>query len=215
MGFVILLLSILILAAGVGLAVATFASGKRSAHAVLSHRLASGDIDVEEYKQRLAALGPSRAGAAWVPAVILIAIGLIGVLVFAFSSMGKGPMRNMMGGMGGMMNGGMDSMMRGRTDLTAPEPSPGASEVVITAKEFLFAPREIKVKRGETVNLVLDNRGEAFHTLTIEKLDFQIETEGGRRASGALTADRSGSFTVICSVPGHEEAGMRATLIVE
>ena len=71
MGFVILLLSVLTLAAGVGLAVATFARGKRSAHA--------------------------REGAAWVPAVILIAIGLIGVLVFAFSSMGMGPMRNMMG----------------------------------------------------------------------------------------------------------------------
>ncbi len=215
MGFMILLISILILAAGVGLAVANFARSKSSAHAVLSHRLASGDIEVDENKQRLAALGPSRTGAVSVPAVILIAIGLIGVLVFAFSSMGKGRMRNMMGGMGGMMNGGMGSMMRGRTDLTAPEPSPGALEFVVTAKEFLFSPREIKVKHGGTVNLVLDNRGEAFHTLTIEKLDFQIEAEGGRRVSGALTADRPGTFTVICSVAGHEDAGMRATLIVE
>lgn len=121
-------------------------------------------------------------------------------------------MRHMMGG---MMNGGMGSMMRGRTDLSAPPPSPGASEIVVSAKEFVFSPREIRLKRGEMVNLVLDNIGEAFHTLTIEELDFQIESEARRRSSGALTVDRSGTFSVNCSVPGHSDAGMRAILVVE
>jgi plastocyanin len=212
MGFVVLLLSLLILAAGVGLAVATLARSRSSAQDTLSQRLASGEIGVEEYKERLSVLGPSRAGAHWLPALTLIAIGLIGVVVFAWSFMGRGSMRNMMDG---MMNDGMSSMMRGRTDLSAPEPVPGATEILISAKEFVFSPREIRAKRGETVNLVLENVGDAFHTLFIEELDFQIEAEGGRRASGALTVDRAGTFTVICSVPGHLDAGMRATLVVE
>lgn len=212
MGFVVLSVSLLILAAGVGLAVATLARGRGSAREILNQRLASGEISVEEYKERLSALGRSRTGPDWLPAVLLIALGLMGVVVFAWSFVGRGPMRNMMGG---MMNGGMGSMMRGRTDLSAPAPSPGASEIVVSAKEFLFSPREIRLKRGETVNLVLDNLGDAFHTLTVEELDFQIESQAGRRSSGALTEERSGTFTIICSVPGHADAGMRATLIVE
>lgn len=151
-------------------------------------------------------------GSEWVPAVVLIALGLIGVVFSAWSFMGRGPMRNMMGG---MMDGGMGSMTRGRTDLSAPEPSPGASEILVSAKEFVFSPRQIRVRRGKTVNLILDNVGDAFHTLTIEELDFQIEAEAGRRSSGALTVDRSGTFSVTCSVPGHAEAGMRGNLVVE
>lgn len=176
MGSVILWISLLMLGAGLGLALANLVRGR------------------------------------WLPASVLIALGLIGVVVFASAFMGRGMMRNMMDG---MMNDGMGSMMTGRTDLSASPPSPGASEIVVSAKEFVFSPREVRLKRGETVNLVLDNLGEAFHTLTIEELDFQIEAQAGRRSSGAVTSERTGTFTIVCSVPGHADAGMRAVLVVE
>lgn len=212
MGFVLLSVSLLLIAAGVGFGVAAGAPYKGSATEILNRRLASGEIGVEEFRERKAVIGPSSRRSEWVAAALLIAVGLAGLVVSTAAFFGRGPMQHMMSG---MMNSGIGSMMRGRTDLSAPSPLPGASEVIVAAKEFVFSPQEIRIRSGETVNLILENTGEAFHTLTIEELGFQIEAEGGRRSSGALRIDRPGTFSVICSVPGHAEAGLRATLVVE
>jgi plastocyanin len=65
------------------------------------------------------------------------------------------------------------------------------------------------------VNLAFDNKGEAFHTLTIDDLDFQIEAEGGGREEGALTIEQPGTYRITCSVAGHAEAGMTGTLVAQ
>lgn len=207
----LLLISLVLITAGIALGLASTTRGG-SAREILGRRLASGEISIEEYRERLAALGRSERSSQLIPAALLISVGLTGVIVSITAFFGRGMMQNMIGG---MMSGGMGSMMRGRTDLSAPQPSPEASDVVVIAKEFVFSPREITVQSGRTVNLVIENDGEAFHTLTIEELEFQIEAQAGRRLSGALTVERPGNYRVTCSVSGHTEAGMRATLVVK
>ncbi len=205
---------------GLGLGIWALVRPQQSsaARTVLDERLARGEISVSEHRERLDALGPRRERSIGPIAIAFAAVGLIGLLAAGSSasvSMWE-HMRDMMGG-GGMMDGGMmgRGMMGGRTERSAPEPQEGSAEESIVADEFFFRPDEIRVAAGETVNLVLDNRGDAFHTLTIEELDFELRAAGGERIAGALEAPPPGSYEFICAVPGHADAGMVGTLVVE
>ncbi len=96
----------------------------------------------------------------------------------------------------------------------APSPKADATEYLIVASEFAFAPNEIQIRAGETVNIVLDNRGAVYHDLTISGLSFVLTADPAGRSSAALTVPEPGRYRFICSVPGHEAAGMSGTLIV-
>lgn len=109
----------------------------------------------------------------------------------------------------GMHGGG------GGNDAQGPSAVPDAPELLVAATDFRFEPSEIRIAVGETVNLVLDNRGRVYHDLTIADLGFTIVAETGTRGSGAIVATMPGSYAVECSVPGHAEAGMTGTLVVE
>ncbi len=114
-----------------------------------------------------------------------------------------------------------------------------ARVVLIAMTDFFFIPTEIRVKQGETIRLVIANGGQVLHDIT--SLGFQGDAE----ASGSVTHEGStahghddsptfhaaaesggtvellfvasevGEFDLFCSVPGHKELGMTATLIVE
>ena len=118
-----------------------------------------------------------------------------------------------MGGPMGPMGQPMHGPARGN-DTGAPSPRSGAVELVVVALDFSFAPAELRLAIGETVNLTLDNRGRLFHDLTIDELDFVLPAEAGSRSSGALTVLRAGRYRIVCSVPGHAEAGMSGVLVV-
>lgn len=115
---------------------------------------------------------------------------------------------------GGM--GSMHAWMHGSAGAgqTAPAPLPDAKEVRILARDFAFSPSQVRLAAGATVNLVLVNQGDVLHDVTIPALGFRLEATAGATATGALTAPRPGSYELVCSVPGHREAGMSGTLVV-
>ncbi len=133
----------------------------------------------------------------------LLLVGAVVVQACAATGMGGG----MMGG--GMMGG------QGSARENAPPPSVDAAEIVVVAGDIWFQPNKLRISAGETVNLTLDNQGAAFHDLTIGDLDFVLAANGGEGSSGALTVDVPGTYEFFCSVPGHAQAGMTGTLIVE
>lgn len=88
--------------------------------------------------------------------------------------------------------------------------------VKVTAKEFAFEPKEVKVKAGQPVKLVLENKGVIEHDIVVEKLGLKTSTiQPGKTAELTFTPKAKGRYPIACSVPGHKEAGMTATLVVE
>lgn len=152
------------------------------------------------------AVGRRRSRILIATAAALALGGLSGTIVV--QAVGPGGVgRNMMS-MGGM------GMMGSRTDVrAAPPASPGAPTQNVTAREFSFSPAEFRVEVGATLNVDFHNAGTISHTFTITALDFELETNGGQTASGALRVDRAGTYEFICTVAGHAQSGMRGRLI--
>jgi plastocyanin len=79
-----------------------------------------------------------------------------------------------------------------------------------------FDPDTLTVKAGSEVEIALTNEGAIEHNMTIEDADVDQDLDGGESTSFTFTApDAPGEYQIHCNVPGHEAAGMVATLIVE
>src|SRR5680860_225545 len=184
-----------------------------SARGILDERLARGSISLGEYRQRRVVLteqSPSREGrrgpgAGVFVAVVLIVVGLTGSVAFAAAGTrgAWGPI------MGPWMMGG-DSARNGE----AAPPVPDAREITVVGDEFSFRPKVLRARPDETVNLRFENRGGQFHTLPISSPGFELRADGGETVTGSLRVPASGSSSIVCAVPGHTEAGMRAQLVV-
>ena len=83
---------------------------------------------------------------------------------------------------------------------------------VITA----FTPKTINVTAGETVSICLKSN-DTDHDLTISSLNFQVASKaGGPAVCKTLTVPtKTGSNKFICSISGHEAAGMVGSLVAK
>lgn len=89
-------------------------------------------------------------------------------------------------------------------------------EITVRGNEFSFDPNSITVLAGEKVKLTFKNNGSAPHNLVIEELGIGTKTIGsGSTDVIEFTAPAAGDYAISCSVPGHKEAGMKSSLIVE
>lgn len=182
---------------------------------ILDERLARGDITPEQYRDMHATLARTRRTPSATPrrGLLVAAAALLAGVVLVGATAGTGG-DNWPGWMQ-TMHDQMWGTRRGASGQ-APPPVAGAREIRVVAAEFFFEPTELRVTPGETVNILLDNRGSIFHDFHIEDVDFELEADGGDQDIGAFTApDQLGRYPIICDVPGHATAGMRATLTVD
>jgi len=88
----------------------------------------------------------------------------------------------------------------------------------LVEKEFLFTPKDVVVRWGGGIAFVVKNQGAIEH-------NFVLEAPGGTTVAqittiepgetGRVTATLpAGIYTIYCSLPGHRDAGMVATLRV-
>jgi len=93
----------------------------------------------------------------------------------------------------------------------------GATEVRVQAASFSFSPREIRLHSGVDVNLTFVNPAAngAVHDLTVPALGIHIVANAGETRTVGLRGFAAGRYDAYCSVPGHADLGMRATIIVE
>lgn len=89
------------------------------------------------------------------------------------------------------------------------------TEFTVESNGLNFSPKELKVKKGDKVKITYkNNRGK--HNLRVDGYNVGTEQiEAGQTASFEFIADKAGTFEYFCSVPGHREAGMKGSLIVE
>ncbi len=113
----------------------------------------------------------------------------------------------------GMMDDGDDGHMGGGHDESS-DIAENARRIEVTATSFQFDPDQIRVETGEDVAIVLSSQ-DILHDLTIDELDAHVAADGGETGEGGFTAEEPGEYTYYCTVPGHREAGMEGTLVVE
>jgi plastocyanin len=219
--WLVLSLLLLLVVAGVAVALLTGTGssghGSERAHDILRRRLAAGEIDEAEFRERTELLSAARPREPslrrWL-AVALIALAVLmlaGLLAGSLGTSGGGWWGPMDRPMGRHMNG---MMGQSTGDGSAPDAIPGADEIVVEAGDMWFDPAAIEVRAGEPVNLTVTNEGALFHDLTIDELDLVIGVDAGETATAGLRIDEPGEYEYYCSVRGHASAGMRGTLTV-
>ena len=148
---------------------------------------------------------------------------VIGMAVSSVASVGSWSVGSTGAGNGmagpGMMGPGMMRMMGGRGGALTSGAAPiaGAPEVRVEAANFSFAPSEIRLPKDAAVNLTLVNPTSTgvLHDLTVPGLGIRVVASAGQSSTVGLRALPAGRYPAYCSVPGHADAGMRATVIVE
>ncbi|MBI1961540.1 MAG: cupredoxin domain-containing protein [Parcubacteria group bacterium] len=99
--------------------------------------------------------------------------------------------------------------------FTVDAPEGQAQSFDLTAKNFEFSLKEIRVKIGDTVRVNVTST-EGTHNWKVDEFSATTETvnQGGTSAV-IFTADKAGEFEYYCGIGSHRSLGMVGTLIVE
>ena len=101
----------------------------------------------------------------------------------------------------------------GETAEGTEEAGTGAQEVTVAAHDIYFDPVELNATAG-SITFILPNEGAAQHDFTIDELGIKVDLPPG--ATETLEVDiPAGTYQFYCSIPGHKDAGMVGTLVVE
>lgn len=114
----------------------------------------------------------------------------------------------------GMMGPGHMWSYGGTSSSGSTSEIPGAPTVTVTATEFAFSPTEITLA-SSGANLTLVNKGDLPHDLTIPALGVRVVAAAGQTTTVALRGLPTGRYPAYCSIPGHADAGMRMTVVVQ
>jgi plastocyanin len=89
---------------------------------------------------------------------------------------------------------------------------------IVGSDQFRYQPAEIRVKVHQQVAVRLRNAGVLVHDFVTrgQAVDGKLEAQPGQFATGTFTAAaRPGTYEFYCAQPGHEQAGMNGTIVVE
>jgi len=112
-----------------------------------------------------------------------------------------------------------------------------ARVVGVTLADISFTPSTLRAERDSLVEIDLTNNGKLDHDFTIEKIDVDQATRRdgevpvghqhmdqyavhvalgpAQTARLRLHLHEPGTYSFFCTVPGHREAGMRGSLVIE
>jgi plastocyanin len=86
----------------------------------------------------------------------------------------------------------------------------------VVATEIRFEPADFRIRADQWVVITLRNDDPIFHDLEVEGIaNVDVAARPGQTARIRVRIDRPGTYEFVCTVPGHAEAGMVGTLVVE
>ncbi len=112
----------------------------------------------------------------------------------------------------------------------------GARKVeIVMTDDMRFQPAHLDAREGETLKLVVRNRGKMLHELVIgtqKELDehaalmlkfpdmehdepYMVHVDPGKTGEIVWTFNRAGQFRFACLIAGHYQAGMVGTITVK
>jgi uncharacterized cupredoxin-like copper-binding protein len=103
--------------------------------------------------------------------------------------------------------------------FAGPSPSAAAPTLAVTvvAREFLYEPKDLVAKAGE-ITFTVKNMGSIEHDFLVETPAKKMLVQTTPFPAGKTVQVKArltpGAYTVYCSIPGHREAGMQASLKV-
>ena len=113
---------------------------------------------------------------------------------------------------GGDGDGGEDAAPS--DSKAAGQTAAGGPATTVTAKEFSYEPREIKLEAGKPAMIILKNGGAVEHDITLDSPAVKVQALPTKTGEAKVTIPAAGSYTYYCSVPGHRQAGMEGTVTV-
>jgi plastocyanin len=100
---------------------------------------------------------------------------------------------------------------------SSPSGAPAADGLAVSVADFMIDPSDLEAA-GPTVTMHVTNDGPTPHNLTIrDEADEIVAATADLRVgeSETLSAElEPGTYTIFCSLAGHESLGMSGTLIV-
>ncbi len=85
-------------------------------------------------------------------------------------------------------------------------------EVPVTMTDFAFQPSQITIDRGKKSILVLKNTGAEEHNLAIQRQPLTSPMVPPGQTVRMEVQLPPGNYPIVCTVPGHEEAGMKGQI---
>ena len=88
--------------------------------------------------------------------------------------------------------------------------------VTVVAKDVRFHPADVTVTAGEWTLLEFRNDDPVVHDWMVEGIpNLEVIARPGQTETLRFVLDNPGEYMVMCSIPGHAEAGMVGMLTVE
>lgn len=98
--------------------------------------------------------------------------------------------------------------------LAACSSTPKPLKMTLVAEDIMWSTHEIHAKVNQPVELTIRNDGALDHDIKIADLDVDILLSPGDIEIINFTVDHATTIQYICSIPGHEEAGMVGEIII-
>lgn len=100
------------------------------------------------------------------------------------------------------------------TPVPAAPPTPAVQEISLIALDIYWDRDVIEAQANQPLRLTLRNDGALDHNFEILELGISVLLPPGETEVIEFVVDRNGVFSYLCSIPGHDEAGMLGELVI-
>ena len=114
--------------------------------------------------------------------------------------------------------GGASPQIPGAGPQSPAEPGPTLGHLSVKSKEYSYTLSRASVTAGEVI-VELNNQGEDPHNLNLQLAngqgpEYSVPEAGSQKRQEDRFTLPAGTYRLWCSLEGHEELGMKATLTV-